>query len=976
MIMKDSFFALGLTEHRLWGLVLLPLKLNRSQGKSFFRVDYTIFPRDLDTTYQSLSYTEKETVKIIDEYNDKKLFSLFSKEKTLKEFHEKVQKEKINKFIRPYIEKRLYRIFELINNTSIKVFIRDKNRSNIFEEDFLTIMPGLALPVFTFTKSETESSYFLQLKYNQKIIDIKDQHSDIITNSPALIKLNEKLYFVKDIEGTKINVFFGRDVITIPQQSALNYFKKFVLNIVQQYEVNANGFSIKEIHPEKSALVSLERGLDNNIVLVLQFIYNKKRIFPNSNQICFVDFKLQNEDYIFYKFYRDEEFENTYHDVLSDLGLISFDQVNYELSGNRKLSFADQLYAMIEWLNLNNQKLIDHHLIFSLKEEFSSYFTGGINLTIDSNLVNDWFDIYAVIKIGEFELTLNKLRKNILNNQREYKLPDGLIFVIPIEWFSRFKEMFDFGKINDEKIQVHKQHFFIIEKAKQGSKERILNELSILNEKENLPQAFLPEGITTTLRPYQIEGFKWLWYLQQNNLGGCLADDMGLGKTIQAIAILQKNKEDLLVNADEQKIQQKDLFSSTEKPSPTSIIIVPASLVYNWRNEILRFAPSLKVYSHIGNQREKSLNMFLSYDIIISSYHTVRQDIELLLNFNFHYIVLDESQVIKNPSSKIYKAVNILNSKYKLALTGTPIENSLTDLWAQMNFINKGLLGSLSYFKQSFVLPIEKKNQSQYEEKLKRLINPFILRRKKEQVAKDLPSLNEQVIYCGMSDDQRKFYEQEKSGIRNAIFERIEKEGAEKSAIIVLQGLTRLRQISNHPGLVDENYKGDSGKFDEVLRNIDNVISEGHKVLIFSSFVRHLKLFSDVLEKEKIQYSILTGTSRNREEIVNNFQSNEDCKVFLISLKAGGVGLNLTAADYVFIIDPWWNPASEDQALNRAHRIGQNKNVFVYRFISEKSIEEKIKILQEKKSKLAQTFVHANNPMAEIGEEELTELFA
>jgi hypothetical protein len=224
--MKDSFFSLGLTEHRLWGLVLLPLKLNRSQGKSFFRVDYTIFPRDLDTTYQSLSYTEKETVKIIDEYNDKKLFSLFSKEKTLKEFHEKVQKEKINKFIRPYIEKRLYRIFELINNTSIKVFIRDKNRSNIFEEDFLTIMPGLALPVFTFTKSETESSYFLQLKYNQKIIDIKDQHSDIITNSPALIKLNEKLYFVKDIEGTKINVFFGRDVITIPQQSALNYFKK------------------------------------------------------------------------------------------------------------------------------------------------------------------------------------------------------------------------------------------------------------------------------------------------------------------------------------------------------------------------------------------------------------------------------------------------------------------------------------------------------------------------------------------------------------------------------------------------------------------------------------------------------------------------------------------------------------------------------------------------------------------------------
>jgi SNF2 family DNA or RNA helicase len=973
--MKDSFFALGLTEHRLWGLVLLPLKLNRLDGKSFFKADFTIFPSEKDENYQNLSYTEKETVKIIDEYNDKKIFSLFSKNKSLKEFHEKVEKEKIDNFVRPYIEKRLYRVFELIRDTNIKVFIRDKNRSNIFEEDFLTIMPGMALPVFTFARSEEESSYSLQLKYNQRIINIRDQYSDIITNSPALIKLNEKIYFVKDIEGTKINAFFERDVIKIPLKSTLNYFKKFVSNIVQQYEVNAIGFSIREIIPAKSALIGLERGLDNNAVLVLQFNYNKKRILANSNQICFVDFKQEKEEYIFEKFYRDEDFENSFHDLLSDLGLISFDQVNYELSGSRKLPFSDQLNNMIEWLNKNHSELLNNHLETRLKDEFSLYYTGEFNLKIDSNLVNDWFDIYAVIKIGEFELTLSKLRKNILNNQREYKLPNGLIFIIPMEWFNRFKEMFDFGKVKDEKILVHKQHFFIIEKAKQGSTERMLDELKVLNKKESLPSAFLPEGITATLRPYQIEGFKWLWYLQQNNLGGCLADDMGLGKTLQAITILQKNKEDLLLSSDEQSISQADLFSAAQKLSPTSIIIVPASLVYNWRNEIIRFAPSLKVYSHIGNQRLKSVNNFSSYDIIISSYHTVRQDIEMLINYSFHYIILDESQVIKNPASKVYKAVNILDSKYKLALTGTPIENSLTDLWAQMNFINRGLLGSLSYFKQSFVIPIEKKNQSQHEEQLKTLINPFILRRKKEQVAKDLPSLNEQVIYCGMSDDQRKFYEEEKSGIRNAIFERIEKDGVEKSAIIVLQGLTRLRQISNHPSLVDENYKSDSGKFEEVLRNINNVISEGHKVLIFSSFVRHLKLFADVLKKENLSYSLLTGTSRNREEIVNNFQHNEDCKVFLISLKAGGVGLNLTAADYVFILDPWWNPASEDQALNRAHRIGQDKNVFVYRFISEKSIEEKIRNLQEKKSKLAQTFVHSNNPMKKIEEKELTELF-
>jgi SNF2 family DNA or RNA helicase len=361
---------------------------------------------------------------------------------------------------------------------------------------------------------------------------------------------------------------------------------------------------------------------------------------------------------------------------------------------------------------------------------------------------------------------------------------------------------------------------------------------------------------------------------------------------------------------------------------------------------------------------------------VISSYHTVRQDIDLISGFQFHYIVLDESQVIKNPSSRIYQAIAELKSRYKLALTGTPIENSLTDLWAQMNFINKGLLGGLTYFKREFVIPIEKKDDQEKQEKLKKLINPFILRRKKEEVANELPEISKQIIYCTMTEEQREFYEREKSNIRNYIFEKIDNQGFEKSSMIVLQGLTRLRQISNHPSLVNENYTDESGKFNEVLRNIDNIIEEGHKVLIFSSFVKFLELLEIELNKVIIKYTKLTGKSIKREDIVKSFQDNPECKVFLISLKAGGLGLNLTAADYVFILDPWWNPASESQAFSRAHRIGQTKNVFVYQFISENSIEDKIHILQEKKNRLAETFVHSNNPMKEISREELEDLFA
>jgi SNF2 family DNA or RNA helicase len=316
-----------------------------------------------------------------------------------------------------------------------------------------------------------------------------------------------------------------------------------------------------------------------------------------------------------------------------------------------------------------------------------------------------------------------------------------------------------------------------------------------------------------------------------------------------------------------------------------------------------------------------------------------------------------------------------LQSAHRLVITGTPIENSLADLWAQMNFVNPGILGSLAFFRKSFITPIEKNADEDQMERLRLLIRPFVLRRKKNEVAKDLPPLMEEIRYCHMAEEQHKLYEQEKSVIRNSILSTIEKDGLKKSQFVVLQGLTRLRQLANHPSLAKKDMIESSGKFGEIIRMLSNLVAEKHKVLIFSSFVSHLELIEERICEEKWQYSKLTGQTTKRENVIREFQQNEDNRIFLISLKAGGVGLNLTEADYVFIVDPWWNPAAENQAVNRAHRIGQDKNVFVYRFITEGSIEEKIQKLKERKSSLADMFINSNNPFEKITQDEIVELF-
>jgi hypothetical protein len=968
---KKKLFTLILTQNRLWGLILLPYIIIDESNRGYYKLSECLSPFPNIDTLASLTPEEREVVKIINEYSDRNLFKIFSKEKTVKDFLEKVTKEKTEEFIRPYIERRIYKCLTTSRDENILVCYQKTKSGTLHSEDRLQLIAEPASPVFRFIRDKEQSSYSLSLEAGGKLIDMKKSSIDILCISPCLIREGHRILFVADVDGSKIRPFLTKENIIIPKKTEAKYFGSFVLNSVNNFKVEYSGFEITQINPEKSVVLELETGIRGKPVLILTYIYQDQKIYAGESSGSFTLFEEKGENFTFKKFKRDFEWEKKCRDILGELGFFSEDDITfspvYPDSKNK-----DDLYTLIEMVNRNYPELTSAGFLLVPKLE-NNYNLLPVTIEISTQLINDWFDLKATVKIGLWEIPFNRFRKNILDGIREYLLPDGSIAVLPETWFTRYKNIFEFGKGTDHSLIIHKQHFSLLSENITDEEHKGFEKLEKLLVPDQVPAIDTPAGLNCVLRKYQSEGLNWLNFLQTAGLGGCLADDMGLGKTIQTLALLQHNKEVFVPSPKNKRQPDLTLFSESETRL-TSLLIVPASLIYNWENEVKRFVPGMKVYCYKGNLRKKTTSYFEHFDIILSSYHTIRQDIDMISSFSFHYIILDESQVIKNPASMLYKTVTRLKSDFKLVLTGTPVENSLTDLWTQLNFVNPGLLGDLSFFRREFAKPIEKQGDDAREIKLRKIIQPFILRRTKEKVAHDLPPVTEQTVFCDMTEEQFKLYDEEKSSVRNSILKSIESTGSEKSSIVVLQGLMKLRQISNHPVMANEDYKADSGKFETVLQDMESVLSEGHKILVFSSFVRHLNLYAAELVKKRIRFAMLTGATVNREKIVNSFQNDPENRIFLISLKAGGVGLNLTAADYVFILDPWWNPASEMQALNRAHRIGQDKSVFVYRYITSNSIEEKIVRLQEKKSKLADIFISSNNPLKDIDINEILDI--
>lgn len=586
--------------------------------------------------------------------------------------------------------------------------------------------------------------------------------------------------------------------------------------------------------------------------------------------------------------------------------------------------------------------------------------TPTLSLNVNSGI--DWFDVKVNVNFGEIEVSLKEIRRILRKKERYIKLADGTIGEIPEGWIERYRHLFALGEETKEGVRLSNHHLTLMDDLLSGA-DRARTDPEFERRRAHL-RSFtgihareLPAGFQGELRPYQKAGYDWLHFLHEFQFGGCLADDMGLGKTVQVLAFLHS----IYQNGDSSH-QPGEIGTDGSRPAASgrpaaSLVVVPRSLLVNWQREAARFTPDLRILEYFEASRPKDVAAFDQTDVIITTYGILLRDIELLRKYRFHHVLLDESQVIKNPLTQTTKAARQLQADHRLVLTGTPVENSTLELWSQFAFLNPGLLGNFEWFKSEFGNPIEKKGDESAAEFLRKLVYPFILRRTKDQVAPELPPRSERILYSDMEPAQRKLYNRTRDFYRGMLLGMIEQEGLNNSRMKILEGLLRLRQICNHPRLVEEKFRGDSGKFELLLDTLETLAAEGHKALVFSQFVQMLRLVRAELDERKIPYAYLDGQTQNRQEQVDRFQSNPNLPFFLISLKAGGLGLNLTAADYVIHIDPWWNPAVEMQATDRTHRIGQDKPVFVYKLIARDSVEEKILVLQERKKQLVDQLI-------------------
>ena len=575
----------------------------------------------------------------------------------------------------------------------------------------------------------------------------------------------------------------------------------------------------------------------------------------------------------------------------------------------------------------------------------------------------DWFDLQVHVAFGDQTVPLAEVLRALRKQRRYVKLADGTMGAIPEEWIQRFRRLFAFADVEEERLRLSLYHASLVEALLEEEQAQVQVEkeaqarLQALREFRGMRDVPLPRGLRGELRPYQVAGYRWLHFLHDYRLGGILADDMGLGKTLQVLAFLLSLRESGHAQA-------------------ADLIVVPRSLLGHWQREVERFTPDLKVLLYFGPQRPSPAT-FDRYDLVLTTYGIMRSDVEKLRQYTFHYIVLDESQAIKNPVAKTARAARRLRGEHRLALTGTPVENTALELWAQFAFVMPGLLGNLETFKTTFVLPIERHRDEEAAQTLRRMVYPFLLRRTKEQVAPELPPRSEHILYCEMEPAQRRLYERTRNAYRTLLLQLIEQEGLHRARFKILEGLLRLRQICDHPRLVDAQFRGGSGKMATLITILQTLQEEGHKVLIFSQFVKMLRLIREHLDQEGVPYAYLDGQTPNRQAVVDRFQQDPDIPFFLISLKAGGLGLNLTAADYVVHVDPWWNPAVERQAADRTHRIGQEKPVFIYKLITRDSVEEKVLQLQEQKKALVDRLITVEKDFfKELTAEDVAMLFS
>lgn len=559
----------------------------------------------------------------------------------------------------------------------------------------------------------------------------------------------------------------------------------------------------------------------------------------------------------------------------------------------------------------------------------------------------DWFELDGALDFDGQSVAFPAVIAALRDGNRYVRLGDGTHGLLPEKWLAQFERLAELGQAEGDTLRFRPSQAMLLDAMLAGQEqvkfdERFERARERLRSLHGVAPRSAPPGFEGALRHYQQEGLGWLDFLTEYGFGGCLADDMGLGKTVQVLALLEARRT----------------REPTDGRRPPSLVVVPRSLVFNWIAEAARFTPQLRVLNFTGLGRKEHIEKLDDYDLVITTYGTLRRDIARLKDYRFDMAILDEAQAIKNSQAQVAKACRLLQAEHHLAMTGTPVENHLGELWSLFEFLNPGMLGSSRTFQAAAKANGEQNGQVEI---LARGLAPFILRRTKQQVLKELPEKLEQTLYCELEGKERHRYDELRDFYRASLQKRIEEKGLEKTKIHVLEALLRLRQAACHTGLLDKKLAdGPSAKLELLLEQLIEVVEEGHKALVFSQFVSLLTIVRRRLDERGLTYEYLDGRTRDRQSRVTRFQEDPECPLFLISLKAGGQGLNLTAADYVFILDPWWNPAVEAQAIDRAHRIGQTRQVFAYRLIARDTVEEKILELQQRKRRLADAIVSAD----------------
>lgn len=998
-----------------FGIVVAELKRVDSYGQ-FMMVSGTVRSSQVDASQQPDLH---ELATLCEELRPDSLYVQYANSKMFR--HEAdfwATKEKaVKQHVKRMADRRIVKAVGLADKMDIPILYAKGPKTPLHITDRLTLKDckdskthSTVTPVMNFSRHDGGTTYKLQLRIDGRLVEtLSEHHPVVLTYEPGLFAIDGRIHvFDEGFSAQLLLPFISKQQVEIPANMENDYFHRFILKHVARAEVNAEGFDITDISTTPRACLTAETSVDGSHIVSLKFGYGSLSYTPESKSNGRVTLTETADGFRFVRQLRRHDEECRMAEVLREVTGMDGSIVRFPSAGK-----------MIDWLR-NYAPRLKNEGFDVVQPSDHPYYIGPLSVEQSDTWRGDWLqtDVTVVVERAsdqtaatlddQIRLPFLALRDTILRGEREYMLPTGEVLLIPNEWLQRYSDLLLVGMPKGNGMQLHKSQ---VKSLNQGSispksltpspspRERGVDSSSAMisaytgNNSPLLGRG--SGGEAFTLRPYQMTGLQWLWQNFVAQTGCCLSDEMGLGKTLQTIALLLCYKETTKKSQPEQTPAPGMLFSEEEMrgdirretggvasplrlPYLPSLVVAPASVVHNWRNELARFAPSLSVMTYTGDaakRREmlrgglqmRSLSTALGEgtrgtlaserqtvraDVVLTSYRTLLNDIGQLSQNEFGIVVFDESQAFKTATSQIHHAVTKIKALHRMALSGTPVENNLQELWSLMNVLNPNLLGDERSFRNAFINPIAEQSQTSKlsgepailseqdrRELLRRLIAPYFLKRTKEEVLNDLPERQDEVVVCTMTDEQARRYAEELSKARNEWLDPAT--NSQKRQINILAALQRLRQIANG-----------EGKLSVVFDHLENLRQTNHKVLIFSEYVSLLELVGCEMTRRGWDYSTLTGETRDREQVIARFQETAGCQFFLISLKAGGVGLNLTAADYVFLLDPWWNRAAEEQAIARAHRIGQQRSVFVYRFVSAGTLEEQILSLQDRKQSL------------------------